>query len=867
MSAVRPLVLVFQELAGFSGTADTPTLETLIMGPCYHIQDYTTDHDDIEVDAYGDEYADSGASGSPEGLTNVGSQALMLSEPPNNALGAQLDHESVTIYMEEVLVELVVGAEGSFENTVPDEDLFSGDVGTSFIDDGVRPGDRLVVTTVSGETYFKTVKEVGGYAGSPLEARELRVTSNFVDAENTGLTWRVERRLGDATLPESYLEFNGNAITVLGGVELMVPVDGVDHPAKVTYARLFVEYRSLRKDLAKLQNITENNLETILGLVDERNPLAVGVSVALENTTSSIQVYGVDADNLNGNMDRVQAYAQGAMRLESRDDVYVIVPLVRDQSIVDALHQHAIKFSAPERAKFRTVIANFKELPSFTTLGSSSTQGATEQIGADPVGIFYVTGMVAGGSYPFDAARRGDTLYVVSGPGTGSAEIEEVISGRHVYAPNLDDSFTDGDSGAAEFYLLRGSGPTVTTLTDVDVTSINEITVPAAQATEDHVGHVIRLEDVVDNATTSPVDNSDFLIAAVDEVAGVYTVVGPSLVPGETGLTARIVATTSSVVGGVDAVVRKAFRRILDNSAGFVTSGVVPGDILQVPLPAQSEGADFSDAVYEATVAEVVSENRLILVEGSDIPATNPEAGQTGDLGYRVQRSLDRDGQKEELMQVVDPQTGYNSKRLLLVWPDEVLLSNVQNNKTGSRTRQPGYYLACAVGGMSAGLPPHQGFTFLGVSGFEEIYHSTRYFDEDSLTEISNSGWYVFLQDTPGSTPYCMHQLTTDTSDTRNMQFSVVRVYDYVSRFYKEILRQFIGRYNVTPQTLDVLRESLNSGTEQLKGESLPRIGAPILSASIQSIAPLEGQRDRVEIFMDLDLPVPLNRIGLRLTA
>lgn len=868
MSAVRPLVLVYQELAGVSGAAETPTLESLIMGPCYHIQDYDDDRDDIEIEAYGDDGADSGVTGSPVGLIGLSTPAIILSEPPNNAIGAELDHDSVTIYMEETLVELAAGSAGEFTDTAPDEDLFESTDGVSFVDAGVRPGDRLAVTTTAGETYFKTISEVGTYDGSSLSSSQVRVTSNFTDGDNADLVWRVEHTVGDAEMPEDFIEFDEDAITITGGVDLMVTVDGDDYPAYVTYARLFVEYRSLRKDLALLQNVNENNIESLLGVVDERNPLAAGVSVALENTTTDIQVYGVDADNLNGKLDRVQAYAQGAMRLESRDDVYVIVPLVRDQSIVDALHQHAQKFSDPERAKFRTVIANFKELPVMQTVAGPSIAGTAEQVGADDVTVF----QALAGTSPFQVTQAGDTFYLVDNDADpdvdpGFAEIEEVYADDRLYIPDMGSFASDNTTFDARYYVLRGAGSQIAQLTDVEVTGTDEITVPSAQASMDHLGMVIRLKDAVDNEDTSPVDNADFLITAVDDTTGIYTVVADGMVSGETDLNADIILAVSTTGSAVSSHVRQPYRRVLDNSANFVTNGVVPGDILQVPLPAQAEGAEFDDDVYEATVESIDSENRVVLSSGYDIPVTDPENGQTGDLGYRVERSLDKDGQKDDILNMVDPQTGYNSKRLVLIWPDEVLLSNVQNNKTGARTRQPGYYLGCAVAGMSAGLPPHQGFTFLGVSGIDELYHSTRYFDEDSLTELSNGGLYVFLQDTPTSTPYCLHQLTTDTSDTRNMEFSVVRVYDYVSRFYKQILQRFIGRYNVTPQTLDVLRESLNNGTDQLRGESLPRIGAPILGASVQSIEPLDGQRDRVEIYMSLDLPVPLNQIGLRLTA
>lgn len=868
MSALRPLVLVYQELEGVSAAADEPVLETLIMGPCYHIRDYPADRENIELSEYGEEGSDCDVTGSSETRPSSGSDVVVMSGPPDNAIGAQLDHDSVDVYLEDTVVELVHGTEGAFGETA-DQDTRFTTTDVDFGEEGVRPGDTLVVTTTTGNTYEKVITEVGGYDGSSLAPLSLEVSSIFTDSDPADLLWRVERPLEaeELTLPEDNLEVTGNDITVTGGVELMVEVDGMEEPVPVNYTRMFMEYRSLRQDLASITSVNSNNLEDTLGIVDERNPLAVGAFIALENTTTDIQVFGVTGDNLNGQMDRAQAYNQAALQLESRDDVYALVPLTEEMDRIDGLHDHAKKFSDPERAKFRTVIAQGTELPDTKTISGPNNSGTTEEVASRPVSVMaFVSEELEG-----DDVREDDIVFIVENE-TNAAEIgpspiEKVYDDQRLYVPFLDNFITEGQT-AIHFYVLRGEGITEETLTGVEVDGADSVSVSTGESSEEHEGMVLKLTDSTVNDSNSPVGDNHYFITSVDEATDTYTVIGPDL-SAETGLTAEVVQpqTASDPEEKSTLTFRKTFSRVKDVDATFTTNGVIAGDILQVPVPAEEGAEDFDQELYEATIEEVASENRIVLEESSDIPTVTVFDPQEDTLGYRVERSLDREGQKEELLGVVDPQTGYNSKRLILVWPDEILLSSVTNNKQGSRSRQPGYYLACAIGGMSAGLPPQQGFTYLGVSGIEEIYHSSRFFQEDDLEELSNAGWYVFLQDQTGTTPYCLHQLTTDVSDIRNMEFSIVRSFDYVSRFYKGILEQFIGQYNVRDQTLDILRESLNNGTEQLKGESIPKIGAPLNDATIQSIEQLDGQKDRVDISMDLDLPVPLNRIGLRLTA
>ena len=900
MAALRPIVLVFQEFAEVSAAAEEPDLETIIAGPAYHCLDYPADRLETGGNTYGDEDAENQASGGgAAGIPGPGTDALILSDPPGNVTGALLDHSSLNVFMEEALLQVVDGT-GSFSTTAPDENLFTSAGGEDFAALGVRPGDRFVTTGVTGpeETVEFVIQEVGGFEGSTLSADQLRMTANYLsdgfdingDAYSSGdpssRLFRVERRLDSIQIDSAYIEIVDNQITVEGGIDYLFDIDedGTDETLQVNYGELYFEYCSLRQDLATVNEIADTGLiETSIGQLDERNPLSVGVFIALQNTVTPVKYFGVTKDNLNGASDRLLGYTNFLDAIEARSDIYCIVPLANELSIIQAAKTHVEGLADPEISKFRIVIGSSEGLPETKTISDASTTGLTEEVASDPVNVFVDT--AADFSSSGDDVRSGDTLAIVTDaaatPRVGAFAVDKLIQQGDGFFTETALPGSGAQTAVASYYALRGTGTVQRELANNVgiVSSSSQIDVDDADRDPNDVGRVIRLSGfaLAANEDDSPIGNDDYLITAVG-AAGSGSAAGTTAYTLEKNGNDWDAASDAGPVSGtillpqtsaiaVSVTSRRAFRQILDNSATFVSDGVVVGDLVEVPLPPADAASDFSGDVYSAAVAAIVSENRVQLALGSDIPAPDSALGYDGspnDLGYRILRSLDKAGQVDELVAIVE---SLASKRVVMVWPDEVRVAGVQNNNTGVQNNLPGFYLACVVGGMSAGLPPHQGFTNIGIAGIEQIFNSTRYFSEGQLEEISNAGWYLFVQETENSTPFSLHQLTTDVSTTQNGELSIVRTFDFVSLFYKDILDDFLGKYNVIDQTLDILRQSINGGTAQLQAQALPRIGAPLISAEIDRIEVLSGQKDRVEIYMFVELPFPLNRIGLHLIA
>lgn len=275
------------------------------------------------------------------------------------------------------------------------------------------------------------------------------------------------------------------------------------------------------------------------------------------------------------------------------------------------------------------------------------------------------------------------------------------------------------------------------------------------------------------------------------------------------------------------------YFKLLDNSATFISTQVAAGDLVTL-------------AAKDYVVDSVLSENRLRLLGTQPVATT-----------YAIHRKLTRDQQVTDLNAVV---TSLSHARCTMIWPDKCVVAGVPGT-------QPGYYIAAAVGGMIVGLPPHQGFTFIGIAGISRTLNSNTWFYDSHLTQLSNHGWFVVVQDTPSSAPYCIHELTTDADALETGELMVVKNFDYVSMAFRDAMTGFLGVYNVTKDTMDFLRAALDGVTARLQARQFPKIGAPLISASVDSLAPLPTSPDQVDAYLSVKIPRPLNRVGLHLKA
>jgi hypothetical protein len=910
MALTRPNAIVFQEYKEFSVTPTIPDLNVLVVGPCYQILDYLDD----KTDCYADTYGSDADSNNPVVTTT----AVDIQTPPNVDAGAILKDDSVKIFFDNYRVALKevtdsTGQAAGLATFWANDNLFRGaDVTTAVYNAnllGVQAGDKLITNQgdpASTSDIVRTVKELvfvlrstgsapnhdsvgtdtgdiititsdaagtprnGTYTvkkkyvesgssvalaieieptgasnligtsanahmvitapdgtvkydsttGSPVGLRDecwLRTTTDFAVA-NSGTAgfrlWRIERELNDLELEATSYEVDAETkvVTVDAALTDSVLVRGTATALRITHADIYMEYMALRQDLQNITDIESTpDLAVYLGKYDARNPLHVGASVAKQNTTTKVRVYGVASDDIAG-------YGDFIDRISAEKYVYAVVPLTYDVSIIGALKLMAENYADPTycldngiKQKFRAVI------------------GALE------------------------LATQKEVIAAIGG-GTTSQQVGSAPSGTRLFTVTAD---------VAQHYDLSADG-----------------VLPGDTITVLHVGGTASYTvSHVNSATACEIDQSVTVPLVLDASSKLNIYVGATTVKRMTVELSNVgTGTTFSIANGaLDAL----YNIISVPTADF--SNVVPGDIIQIP----SDPEVNTWTTYDSWVVSLVeSTTRLRVVnEGSDTSTVANELPHlvkrvtatdrvvtSGSVYMKVVRNMSK---SEQVTNMLATAQGFASKRTLLVYPHSCDVSGLVDGSLARTSptvkmtagHQPGYYLACIVGGQTAGQPSQQGFTNLSGIGISRVYYASDYFTEEQLTDLSNGGVYVFVQDTTSSQPYTIHEVTTDVVSLETGEYMAVKNLDFISMTFLETLRDFLGKWNINPDTIKYVHQGCTATVTNLKSRYVAKIGAPLISATIDSVAQSDISEDRIEAYIGVVQPMTLNVIGLHLVA
>jgi len=894
MATHRPNAAIYQEYKTLSFTPATPTLHTVIVGPCYQILDYLDDKDDCLVDDdYGVLEEDCPVTTTP---------ALVIADPPNILPGAILDDDSVSVFFDEgratvcgwsgadpatflagnnlfkagtdhfgelgvqagdrLIVNPLAPATEDYKNTVKELAYTLTIAACTFVTDGVTSGDLLTISgdvaatprngtyavkRVVDETHLE-IEDDDTFTGASANANivitnaagtttkksliatlvvdtcYLRITDDFATANDAAnRQWRIEREFHDTELlsTDFAVDSTTKVITVKAGVTVDLG-DAAPLLAKaVTYAKAYVEYRALRRDLQQINEVSQDTavMAALLGKLDARNPLHVGAYVAALNTLTTVKVFGLKSDDVSGYMDFVS-------KISNERLIYAVVPLTYDTTVLGFLNTMAMTLADPDyvltngiRQKFRVVLGAI-DLPMFKYVVDPTDKVTTSHVA---------------GTKPLSKGRRTLTFAKV----LGAYVAPLFITGNNVI-PGDKVVFVHGAT-TYSYVVAHVNGELIL---EVDPDGIE---LEAAYAYG--AGDTFKVTD-----STGLVNR----FGPITYAAGVTTFTLAS------------------------AVLDDLFLFITVPGATFVTDGVLPGDLLQM----SSDPMTFAFTTYNSWVVDdVISETRIqVMNEGTDTPTVENELPHEGWRGggkivtqgsmyVRVIRYYTAAQQVTEMLATAH---SFSSRRLVLCYPYQLEIADLKDGSLDRGTEtdpidalpdQPGYYLACAVGGQTSGQPSQQGFTFMGINGVRRIYGSNDYFSEERLTELSNGGIYVFTQESLAALPSTIHEVTTDVSTLEFSEYMCIKNFDYVAWTFLDIILEFIGKWNVTEETIQFLGQAEQSGIETLKSQRKPKIGAPLIDASIVSNEISSISTDRIESYIDVNMPMTLNTIGCHLVA
>jgi hypothetical protein len=279
----------------------------------------------------------------------------------------------------------------------------------------------------------------------------------------------------------------------------------------------------------------------------------------------------------------------------------------------------------------------------------------------------------------------------------------------------------------------------------------------------------------------------------------------------------------------------------------LVTNGVRAGDTVRYLYT----GDGFGNQTYsEFVVDSVINEETIRLQSGPDSAELTPRK-------VEFHRTLTKDELATELATYPGE---YSSRRAYLVWPD------VTGNAGVSF---PGYFMCAGLAGLRSASLPHQGLTNVALSGFDDLTRTTEFFSDTQLNTMAASGYWIVTQDPNDGTIFTRHQLSTGNQDDINeREQNITTNMDNISRAFLLRMKQYIGRGNVTPTMINILRGEIVGVIEQYKNTIISDIlGPQILEAEITRLAPDETYADRIRADIDIDLPEPFNNLELHLVA
>lgn len=317
-------------------------------------------------------------------------------------------------------------ASGSYGVTI----TFSGAGVTNLNKDDVF----YITVTAEGQGPIRALILGHNLSSQLLTAVDLHVklyiskTDVEIPAQRTGSPGVYNYVLGDAGILDTGFTVNAgitayDSTWTNGGVEMALPMVEAD---------LYAEYRAWICDAGNaIYSISDSgDIDEIPGVLHPDNPLKWAVYMALQNSNGTAVKYCAVC-----NPDDTTDWTDVLELLQGRKDVYGIVPLTRDVTILGLYQAHVASQSSAENGCWRTMWISLYQAPTKAVVDSSSSSDSNPVlaiVGDDPdiVGDQWVIVEVPAGNGDFvtNAVASGDIMrYNYTTDGWGSVTYDELV--------------------------------------------------------------------------------------------------------------------------------------------------------------------------------------------------------------------------------------------------------------------------------------------------------------------------------------------------------------------------------------------------------------------------------------------------------
>lgn len=253
-------------------------------------------------------------------------------------------------------------------------------------------------------------------------------------------------------------------------------------------------------------------------------------------------------------------------------------------------------------------------------------------------------------------------------------------------------------------------------------------------------------------------------------------------------------------------------------------------------------GDGNSDSFFstDALPSGIISDNWSVYLRGAELVVAGSTSPDNSAVSETVQTAA----------------SAYGERRGYYVFPDQCGI-----NVSGLEQLVPGYYMTAAIAGLVGQQPPQQGFTNYPMAGFTKVVGSNDRFTNSQLNVMAAGGTYIMVQEATGAPISCRHQLSTDLTSIETRELSITKVVDYVAKFMRAGLRNFIGRSNITQPFLDQLSTVVQGLLYFLQENGV------IIGGNPNNLIQDADNPDTVLVDVTLDVPYPCNYIRIVLVV
>lgn len=284
------------------------------------------------------------------------------------------------------------------------------------------------------------------------------------------------------------------------------------------------------------------------------------------------------------------------------------------------------------------------------------------------------------------------------------------------------------------------------------------------------------------------------------------------------------------------------------------TYGLTQGDIVKM---IDSNG-NYTGSEY--VISNVTDSNTAYLVTG---PASTLPVG--------FAEFWKADTPESQAAYVADVSAALGSRRAINIW-----VENGTRIIDGVRTVIPNKYVAAEVAGLRSAVIPWQGLTLTEINSITDAPAMYTRYSRTLLNTVAAAGTFVITQEAESGGVFIRHQLTTQSNEgSLAYEDSIGVSLDAISFQVKDALNIFVGRKNVTRQTLEEIYDSvwtiLNGATTSAAiADYGPQLNGFTNKAGDRNKLDVTAHptlKDRVTVYARLLMPLPLNTLEVVLDA